>query len=561
MQNNKLIVTPAEYRAMMRNDFPAFIQRSFRQLNAETEFLPNWHIEAMAAKLEACRRGTTRRLIINVPPRSLKSLCASVAFPAWILGHHPSAQIMCVSYAQDLADKLARDCRAVVSADWYQKLFRTQISREKQSVGEFVTTAGGYRLATSVGGVITGRGADFIIIDDPLKPADALSESLRKAANDWYDNTLYSRLNDKRTGCIIVIMQRLHQDDLVGHLLERDERDVLSLPAIAEEDEKYLIETPYGPKKIVRLAGEALHAEREPLSVLKGIRKSMSEYDFASQYQQSPAPLGGGLVKADWFKSYAEKDLPEHFGQVIQSWDTANKATELADYSVCTTLGIKDKRIYILNVFRKKVNYPELKRAVREQAEMYKATLVLIEDKASGTQLIQELVKEGLHIVKPVKPEGDKTMRFNAQTATIENGFVYLPEATHWLADFIYEITTFPAAKYDDQADSISQALAWITLTPAEDGLIAFYRHDTARMMHAQGHSNEAIAEAVDASPDEIKTWIEESKRRELEQEAKRIGVPRCGGCKDPIPFGTPWQLDGGKKYHPACWRKKVYGC
>jgi len=237
----------------------------------------------------------------------------------------------------------------------------------------------------------------------------------------------------------------------------------------------------------------------------------------------------------------------------------SNKATELADYSVCTTLGIKEKRIYILNVFRKKVNYPELKCAVWEQAEMYKATLVLIEDKASGTQLIQELVKEGLHIVKPVKPEGDKTMRFNAQTATIENGFVYLPQAAHWLVDFIYEVTTFPAAKYDDQADSISQALAWINLTPPEDGYMTYIRHDTARMMHAQGHSYEAIAEAVNSSPEEVKTWIDESHRRELESEAKRFGS-LCPCCKEPIPIDVEWTPYRGVKYHAACWRKMTYG-
>jgi predicted phage terminase large subunit-like protein len=515
----------------------------------------------MAAKLEACRKREIHRLIINVPPRGLKSHCASIALPAWILGHNPAAPIICVSYAQEFAEKFGRECRSVMNSDWYRRIFRTRLSPQKQSAQEFVTKDNGYRIATSVGGVLTGRGADFIIIDDPIKPAEALSDSMRHAANEWFDNTLYSRLNNKQTGCIILIMQRLHQDDLVGHVLEREGWDVLSFPAIAERDEKYVFDTIYGPKQYLRPTCQALHPERESVETLKRIRQTIGEYNFFSQYQQAPVPLEGGLVKVAWFKFYTQIDLPQRFEQVIQSWDTANKLTELSDFSVCTTWGIRAKQIYLLNVFRKRLNYPDLKRAVREQAEKHDATVVLIEDKASGTQLVQELVNEGLRIVKPVKPEGDKKMRMNAQTATIENGFVQLPQEAPWLADYLLEITTFPGSKYDDQADSTSQALAWINLTPSEDGLITFYRKDTAWMMYLEGHSNNAIAAAVDASPDEIKTWFEEFKRRDLERVGARIGVPRCASCVDPIPFGTPWQVEAGKKYHPACWRKKVYGC
>src|SRR5690348_4249440 len=144
---------------------------------------------------------------------------ASIAFPAWCLGHDPSAQILCVSYAQDLADKLARDCRSIMTSPWYRQIFPTRLAPHRQAVQEFITTRQGYRLATSTGGVLTGRGADIILIDDPLKPEEALSDAQRKAANEWYDHTLYSRLNDKRSGAIVIIMQRLHEDDLVGHVL------------------------------------------------------------------------------------------------------------------------------------------------------------------------------------------------------------------------------------------------------------------------------------------------------------------------------------------------------
>jgi hypothetical protein len=191
-----LTLTPAEYRASLRHDFSAFIHRAFLDLNPSTDYLHNWHLDLLAAKLDACRRGTITRLIVCVPPRSLKSHCASVALPAWWLGHDPAAQLLCVSYAQDLADKHARDCRTVMTSEWYGALFpRTRLSRPKQALAELMTTRQGVRLATSVGGVLTGRGADVLIIDDPLKPDEALSDVQRDKVSAWYSHTLYSRLN------------------------------------------------------------------------------------------------------------------------------------------------------------------------------------------------------------------------------------------------------------------------------------------------------------------------------------------------------------------------------
>jgi len=203
--------TAARYEALLRADFAGFAHRAFCELNPRGGFAMNWHVEAITAKLSALRAGRISRLIINMPPRHLKSHLASVAFPAWCLGHDPSTQILCVSYAQDPADKLSRDCRRIMTSGWYQRLFPTRLSPQRQAVSEFETTAQGCRLATSVGGVLTGRGADIIIIDDPLKPEEALSQAQRQAANEWYDHTLYSRLNDKRKGAIVLIMHRLHE--------------------------------------------------------------------------------------------------------------------------------------------------------------------------------------------------------------------------------------------------------------------------------------------------------------------------------------------------------------
>ena len=474
--------TLEQYRDLLRQDPYAFTERAFAELNPQTRFLRNGHIEVLVAKLEDVRRGRIRRLIINVPPRSLKSHCASVAFPAWLLGHDSTVQILAVSYGQDLADKLARECRALISSPFFKALFRTRLSPNKQAVGEFETTAKGYRLSTSVGGVLTGRGADYIIIDDPMKPEEALSEARRQAVNNWYDNTLYSRLNNKASGAIILIMQRLHEYDLVGHVLGQEPWEVVSFAAIAEHDEAYLIANRYGSRRVQRKAGEALHPDHEPLETLDRIRRTIGEYNFAAQYQQTPTPPAGLMIKEKWFQRYDPHELPSSFDEVVQSWDTANKATELSDYSVCTTWGVKDNRYYLLNVFRRKIEYPELKRMVRELARLHRATVVLIEDKASGTQLIQELTVEGLHAITRYEPTGDKLMRLYAQTATIENGFVYLPKDAPWLAEYLHELTTFPNARHDDQADATAQALCWLKMRPPEPGIIGYYRMVVERM-------------------------------------------------------------------------------
>ena len=197
----------------------SFVHRSFYELNPDTVFKPSPHIEAIASKLEACRRGEIRRLIINLPPRHLKSHTASIAFVAWLLGHNPAEQVICASYGQDLADKLARDCRIVMSSGWYQQLFSTRMAG-KNSVSDFSTTKQGFRMSTSVGGVLTGRGANFIIIDDPLKPDEALSESQRKAVNEWYDNTLLMPLAD-----VGILYQALNSQIVPGQRVQLEVLD------------------------------------------------------------------------------------------------------------------------------------------------------------------------------------------------------------------------------------------------------------------------------------------------------------------------------------------------
>jgi len=230
-----------------------------------------------------------------------------------------------------------------------------------------------------------------------------------------------------------------------------------------------------------RRAGEALHPEREPLEVLNRIRRTVGEYNFAAQYRQSPAPVGGGMVKAAWFKPYTPAELPTTFEQVFQSWDTANKPAELNDFSVCTTWGIKDKHAYLLDVYRRRVSYPELKSAVKQLAARHNPKTILVEDRASGTQLIQELISEGVYAVQEYDPTMDKVVRMNTVTSTIESGFVHIPEKAPWLDEFLQELTTFPKAKYYDQADSVSQALDWLKQQPTATYAVAetLTRHAT----------------------------------------------------------------------------------
>lgn len=300
--------TEHEYRVLLGADFSSFVERCFAELHPAVEFQPSPYLEVIASRLEDCRQGRIRRLVINVPPRHTKSILTSVALPAWLLGHDPGLGIICASYGQDLADGFARQCRAVMASDWYQAVFATRLARN--AVGDFATTRKGYRFATSVGGVLTGRGADVIILDDPMKPDEALSDVRRNSVNEWFDNSLLSRLNSQAAGVIILVMQRLHVDDLVGHVLEKGGWDVLSLPAIAEDDEVIRYDTLIGPRMFRRRAGESLHPARFSVAGLQALRGSIGPYNFAAQYQQNPVPIEGNLVKRSWIRRYAPVTAP-----------------------------------------------------------------------------------------------------------------------------------------------------------------------------------------------------------------------------------------------------------
>jgi predicted phage terminase large subunit-like protein len=340
----------------------------------------------------------------------------------------------------------------------YQSAFpATRIGRFKDSEVEIEFTARGFRLATSVGGTLTGRGGDLIVIDDPLKPDDALSETKRSGANQWFTNTLLSRLDDKRTGAIVAVMQRVHMDDLTGFLLaQSNEWQTLSLSAIAEANE---VISDWAGRVYRRTSGEALSPEREPIEVRNALKRQIGSDAFYAQYQQMPVPPGGAMIKRHWVRRYSSAPHKGDVLQVLQSWDTAMKGGPGNDYSVCTTWAqTRDCKMYLLDVWRGRVDYPTLKAKVLALHEEWRPLTILVEETGTAIGLIDELGYQCYGLVG-VKPDRDKIARMAIASAKFEAGNVYLPETAPWLSDFEAELFAFPGSRHDDQCDSISQAL------------------------------------------------------------------------------------------------------
>lgn len=455
--------SPVVLDSVLRQDLASFVQKSFQEIAPAQRFRPNWHIQAITWHLEQCHRGDIKRLLITLPPRYLKSICASVAFPAWVLGRDPAQRIICASYSNELSAKHAGDCRVIMSTAWYKRAFpRTRLSRDKNTELNFVTTRRGFRFSTSVGGTLTGRGGNLIIVDDPLKPDEAMSNVKRKSVRDWFDRTLYTRLDDKSNDVIILIMQRLHIEDLAGHVLGDGGWTHLNLPAIAEVEQH----VPIGGDEIyVRARGSLLHAERESQAVLDDLKQRLGSFNFSAQYQQSPIPEDGEIIKWGWFRIFDCQPASGPDDWIVQSWDTASKVEDYHDYSVCTTWLIQGDDYYLLDVERAKLQYPELKQRIIEHAKRWRAWSILIEDKGSGTGLIQDLRQHhpvGVPRPTAINPQADKITRMHIQSAKVEAGHVLLPARAGWLADFRSELMQFPNGRYDDQVDSFSQFLNWI---------------------------------------------------------------------------------------------------
>lgn len=467
-------------RELYRTNFAVFAQRYIRVVAPGLVLEWNWHHDLICYWLEQLARGEIERLLICVPPRSLKSLLCSVLYPAWLLGLNPSEAVLCVSYAQPLAETFARQSRQVMESDAYKATFSTRVSREKRAADHFETTKGGLRIATSVGGTVTGRGGDTIILDDLMKPDEAASESGRRATIEWLRSTLPSRSNSQLKVRVLCVMQRLNCRDVASEFIEQGGWNVLALPAIAVEPEEHHFETLLGPQVVSRQPGDLLHPERLPRHVLERIQKQMGSMLYEAQYQQQPVPEEGNLFRRAWVQSYAPAE-GHGFDQVIQSWDTAGKTGQHNDFSVCVTLGLKGSRAYLLDVHREKLEFPALRTRVIDLAVRWRAERVLIEDQSSGIALIQELKAVGFYKAFAIKPKGDKVQRLLGVTPMFENGQVLLPLSAPWLDAYLHELCAFPLGRNDDQVDATTQALAWLREFGAEPAIITFYREEAER--------------------------------------------------------------------------------
>ncbi|HET8721328.1 MAG TPA: phage terminase large subunit [Nitrospira sp.] len=442
-------------QALLATDLTSFTEFAFGVVRPDILFKPNWHLEAVTYKLSQVATGKIRRLIITLPPRNLKSLCASVALPGWFLGRNPSERVVVVSYSDFLARSHANDFRLLVNHPIYQATFPAmRLARDTDR--EIVTTKRGKRIATSIDGTLTGLGGNLIIIDDPLKLGDAMSEAVRTRVIEWYRSTLLSRGDDKSATRIVLVMQRVHQNDLAGYLQEQGGFEVLNLPAIAQRSETY--ELGEG-RTYHRQKGELLHPEQEPAHVLAELKREMGPIAFSAQYQQSPIPPGGTIIKRKWLVPY-DDIRPQAGDRIIISWDIALSEAETGDYSACVVLLRRKEVFYILEVVRGRLPFDLLKRKGMEVKQRYgSASTLLIEDSPISRGLIQSLREQSINVTT-YKPDTDKRARVIAQTDLFAGGSVRLPRSASWLEEFTAELLAFPG-RHDDQVDALTQGLAW----------------------------------------------------------------------------------------------------
>ncbi|HOX69828.1 MAG TPA: phage terminase large subunit [Burkholderiaceae bacterium] len=454
------------YLAAVKADALVFLQQAFTTIYPGKEFMPNWHLDALLHGLEEGLRGKMPRLIINLPPRHLKSFIVSVVWPAFILGQDPSAKIICISYSDDLAKALSRDFKRIVESDWYRAIF-PNVRLTKVTEGEVITDAGGGRYATSVGGTLTGRGADFILIDDPIKPEEATSDKARQAVNEWYRSTLLSRLDDKQRSVLILVMQRLHVNDLTGYVEAGGGFQKLSFPAIATRDDT--VELRNGGRYF-RREGEPLHGDREGIEVLKRIRDEVGNFNFSSQYQQSPATPDGSMFKRKWFKLTDQAPEINSTGTLYVSIDSAISTSDTADYSAFSVIYAHATKYFVVQAERGRWDYESLKAKALGYVKQFSRSgfpvHFVIERAGSGISLLkylEDLRHERIRCFN-YSPKSDKVIRAAYAIPIVESGRVYIvnvPGQNAWVEPYINEFVSFPHGRFDDQVDSLTQFLPW----------------------------------------------------------------------------------------------------
>jgi predicted phage terminase large subunit-like protein len=460
--------------------FRLFVERAWPVIEPVTPFVSGWHVDAICDHLEGATRGDIDRLVINIPPRHMKSIAVCVLWPAWIWTFAPHLRFLTASYGANLAERDAVRTRDLLRSSWYNERWpELELKADVNRTNRYENTATGYRIATSVGGEATGEGGDVIVIDDPHKLEEAMSDTARARVLDWHDGTLSTRFNDPKTGIEVIVMQRVHERDLCGHLLERGGYTHLCLPARYEPHHPFV--WPNDPRSE---EGELLWPAHIPDWELARIEQTMGSFRAAGQLQQRPAAAEGELLKRSWWRFFPPEHLHEDkigmlptFTRVISSWDTAFEDKTSSDYVVGQVWGIRGPDRYLLWSYRRHANLHATLTAMRTGDAWVKARwpraahTILIEKSANGTEIIAALRREIPGVI-PVTVSTDKITRAIAASPALESGNVFLPgdaapttpagyRAPDWVGDLIEEAATFPNGKYDDQVDAFSQAMNW----------------------------------------------------------------------------------------------------
>jgi predicted phage terminase large subunit-like protein len=445
--------------ALLRSDLASFILKCFTTLHPAVELPANWYFSYLAHELRECQLGNRRRMTIAMPPRYGKTTIVSIAFPAWCLGHTPSLRFVCASYSQDLASRISADFRKVVESDWYAEVFpQMRLNPQKCSERDIQTLANGGRFATSVGGPLTGIGGDVLILDDLLKADQAKSEVARQTAMDWFQNTAMSRLDNKTTGSVIVVAQRLHLLDPIGQLHAKGNWHEVVLPAIAGETKAYPLAHYKGTLEHIRHVGDVLDPVREPQETLDRTKCEMGVANFNAQYQQRPEEDGDAYVRWEWFPQYTQ--LPE-FDFLFLSVDPAIATNSTSDYSAIIVIGVLENRNYIVHIERKRIGFELLVERLNALASSYRADSILIERSGIGISLIDHLTKQQQHAIQWIAPKENKETRLLKVLPQIETGAMSIPAAAPWLDVFRSELQAFPNGLHDDQVDALSQFLSY----------------------------------------------------------------------------------------------------
>lgn len=445
----------------LQGNLRAFVRAAWPIVDGARAFLPNWHIDAICDHLQAVSEGRIQNLVINVGPGFAKSLLVCVFWPAWMWLRNPAWQAIFTSYAMDLSVRDALRTRTLIESPWYRETFAPgwRLNPDQHAKDYYRNTSGGFRLSASVSSKGTGFRGDAIICDDPLNAREQHSEAARKEVLFWWDQVMSSRLNDQRSGAKVIIMQRLHEEDLVGHVLRRGGYEHLRLPTEFEPEQ--VSRTSIGFADPRTEAGELLFPALFPREVIEQAKRDLGSVGFAAQHQQRPSPAQGHIWQPQWFRRWRRVDRPGQFEEIITSWDMAFKDTQNSSYVVGQAWGKRGADKYLLDQVRARMDFVETERAfitfVRRWPE---ASTHLVEDKANGPAIISRLRGQIAGIV-PFPAKDSKVARASAVAPQIEAGNVFVPDSSEctWVDEFLHEAQGFPNGPASDQVDTASQAL------------------------------------------------------------------------------------------------------